>query len=62
MEPFIMLIIIVVLIGISCWIVEAKILPLPIGEPWNWIVRAIFWCAVILILWKYVLPLLRAVV
>jgi hypothetical protein len=56
-DALVTLFILVIFIGFTAWIFEYKILPsMPVGEPWNWIARVIFWLIVILVLWKFVWP------
>lgn len=63
MTPFIVLIVLLAFIGLTAWIIEVKILPAaPIAEPWNWIIRIVFWAAVIFVLWKYAYPQVIAIV
>lgn len=60
MDPFIVLFILIVFIGISAWIFETKIVgSMPFGEPWNWFARVIFWCAILYVVWHYVWPMVR---
>lgn len=62
MDALILLFILVVFIGFTAWIFEYKILPgMPIGEPWNWIARVIFWLIIIVVLWKVVWPIVQGI-